>query len=118
MCGASLSAGRGTSFNQVVRIQAAEGQRQALRSLDDEEQQGEGEEQPEEEAFIEEEPPWDQDPCLAWFVSGVGFKPPDAPELYLRPPQVGGPADDALEPWLSLSWGYGPGPPSNVDSQV
>ena len=118
MCGASLSAGRGTSFNQVVRIQAAEGQRQALRSLDDEEQQGEGEEQLEEEAFIEEKPPWSHDPCLAWFVSGGGFEPPDAPELYLRPPQVGGPADDELEPWPSLFWGCGPGPPINVDTQV
>ena len=102
MCGASLAAGRKTRFNQVVRIQAAEGQRQALRSLDDEEQQGEGEEQLEEEAFMEEEPPWSHDPCLAGFVSGGGFEPPDAPELCLRPPQVGGPADDELEPWPSL----------------
>ena len=118
MCGASLSAGRMTRFNQVLRIQAAEGKRQAMCSLDDEEQQGEGKEQPEEEAFIEEEPPWDQDPCLAWFMSGVGFEPPDAPELYLRPPQVGGLADDALEPWPSLFWGCGPGPPIIVDTQV
>ena len=91
----------------MLRIQAAEGQRQALCSLDDEEQQGEGEEQPEEEAFIEEEPPWGHDPCLAGFVSGGGFEPPDAPELCLRPPQVGGPADDELEPW-PLLWALDP----------
>ena len=61
-----------TRFNQVLRIPAAKGQRQAMCSLDDEEQQGEGKEQPEEEAFIEEEPPWSHDPYLAWFMSGGG----------------------------------------------
>ena len=91
---------------------------QLTPSSAEEKQQGEGKEQPEEEAFIEEEPPWSQDPCLAWFVSGGGLEPPDAPELYLRPPQVGGPADDELEPWPSLFWGCGPGPPINVDIQV
>ena len=117
-CGTSLSAGRKTRFNQVLRVQAAEGQGQATCSLDDDEQQGEGKEQPQEEAFIEEEPPWGHDPCLEWFVSGGGFEPPDAPELCLRPPQVGGPADDEWEPWPSLFWGCGPGPPINVDNQV
>ena len=85
-----------------MRIQAADGQRQALLSLDDEEQQGRGEEQHEEEVSTEEKLPWDHVLCLAGFESGGGSRPPEAPELCMRPPQVGGPADDELEPWPSL----------------
>ena len=90
----------------MLRVQAAEGQGQATCSLDDDEQHGEGKEQPEEEAFIEEEPPWSQDPCLAWFVSGGVLEPPDAPELYLRPHKLGG--------LLMTHWSHGPAFPGAV----
>ena len=52
------------------------------------------EEQQEVEVSTEEELPWVLAHCQAEFESGGGSRPPKAPELRVRPPQVGGLAKD------------------------
>ena len=84
-----------------MRSQTAAGQRETLLSLDDEDQQGRVEEQQEEEVSTEEKLPWVPVHCQAGFESGGGSRPPEAPELRVRPPQVGGLAKD-LRPSLLL----------------